>query len=528
MTQTIQILKIDPKTPKIIAKRVNQLQKKFKYLRKNVTVSTIPVPQFIEVIAYEYLIKYLKKGKELEHKAKGCYLNYIPFKKSRFTNNFKENHSILLPGTSYRAEFASEEFYEIELKRILNSQKYMNDMLINNFTTYDTFQPSDVIKITDQHLSAERLLITFFEDFNDLHNNRNFIKESQNMWNSIDETAISLYEKMVEKYYDFDLIMGIPSKILKKVPTDPEDDNKILRRKIERTLTQLSTFYVPFYFILMEHKTKEEQTYNIEVYDHNGRKVTNSWIFLENQNYFIRLIQRKANYIQILKKEDKNFSQLTSRWLELMSVQISEEKLQKMKELMFDLNAFEVIIKKDHYRKIFDQWKRSTQLEKEKWGNIAIEQKRNEIEEKLRRISLSDQYIFIQNQIRNLKDMKRNSFYHFALNMVEFEKELKKKSEFIQEKVIKTTTLEMSTKFDRIQIQEIGEKCGVPDDILIISIIKKMIQTKQLMGEFFTSTNSILFDKQSNITQMNSFLENLEKEFQEWDSYEQNGTGKEI
>ncbi len=84
---------------------------------------------------------------------------------------------------------------------------------------------------------------------------------------------------------------------------------------------------------------------------------------------------------------------------------------------------------------------------------------------------------------------------------------------------IKKTVLNLSTKFTRLEIREIAEKCNLDNEDLIIEVVRKMINNKEIYAEYFRSSNSILFNQQANIEE----IDRLMATYKEW---EEKGIGK--
>jgi len=77
---------------------------------------------------------------------------------------------------------------------------------------------------------------------------------------------------------------------------------------------------------------------------------------------------------------------------------------------------------------------------------------------------------------------------------------------------IRRTILKLGVKYSRLQIAEIGEKCGEPEDCIIV-VARDMIKNKEIYAEYFKSTKSLVFDQQANIDE----IDNLMKKFEEWE-----------
>jgi hypothetical protein len=71
---------------------------------------------------------------------------------------------------------------------------------------------------------------------------------------------------------------------------------------------------------------------------------------------------------------------------------------------------------------------------------------------------------------------------------------------------IKKTVLDFSTKFTRLEIRDISEKSYVDNEELIINILKDMISKREIYAEFFSRSNSISFDQQANIREIDKLM----------------------
>ena len=69
----------------------------------------------------------------------------------------------------------------------------------------------------------------------------------------------------------------------------------------------------------------------------------------------------------------------------------------------------------------------------------------------------------------------------------------------------------MSTKYTRLNISEISEFCGISDEALIIDVIQKMIENKEVYAHYFASTKSIAFDQQVNIDEIDKLMEHYKQ-----------------
>lgn len=77
---------------------------------------------------------------------------------------------------------------------------------------------------------------------------------------------------------------------------------------------------------------------------------------------------------------------------------------------------------------------------------------------------------------------------------------------------IRKMILELGVKYNRLQIAEIAEKCGEPEDCIIL-IAQGMIENKEIYAEYFKSTKSFAFDQRTNIDE----IDDLMKKYEGWE-----------
>ncbi len=101
----------------------------------------------------------------------------------------------------------------------------------------------------------------------------------------------------------------------------------------------------------------------------------------------------------------------------------------------------------------------------------------------------------------------------------EIEKELERKVSIVivtLTKLIKETIINLATRFARIEVREISEKCKIDDENFIIEVAKHMIENKEIYAEYFSSSKSIAFDQQANINEIDKLME----KYRVWESQE--------
>ncbi|KKN35736.1 hypothetical protein LCGC14_0780770, partial [marine sediment metagenome] len=80
---------------------------------------------------------------------------------------------------------------------------------------------------------------------------------------------------------------------------------------------------------------------------------------------------------------------------------------------------------------------------------------------------------------------------------------------------IRKTILELGVKYNRLQIAEIAEKCGEPEDCIIL-VAQDVIKNKEIYAEYFKSTKSLVFDQRANIDEIDKLME----AYKEWEEKE--------
>ncbi len=70
---------------------------------------------------------------------------------------------------------------------------------------------------------------------------------------------------------------------------------------------------------------------------------------------------------------------------------------------------------------------------------------------------------------------------------------------------IKKVVLDLGTKYTRLEVREISEKCDVDSDS-IIEVLEKMIANKEIFAAFFKSSNTVSFDQQANIDEIDELM----------------------
>jgi len=147
-----------------------------------------------------------------------------------------------------------------------------------------------------------------------------------------------------------------------------------------------------------------------------------------------------------------------------------------------------------------------------KFQSIAKEEsKLHPNDEKFRTLSTID-LSNIEDKIHDIKQEKLKSAFKEMIK-----KEIINVIPFILHEKIRRTILKLGVKYTRLQITEIAEKCGEPEDCIIV-VAQDMIKNKEIYAEYFKSTKSLVFDQQANIDE----IDNLMKKFEEWEKESRN------
>jgi len=118
-----------------------------------------------------------------------------------------------------------------------------------------------------------------------------------------------------------------------------------------------------------------------------------------------------------------------------------------------------------------------------------------------------------------LKSLKTLKIESVKLNLNIPKSWIEESIELVSIPIIKETILNLGTRFNRIQIAEISEVTNLPNDHLIISTVKEMIENNQIHAQYFSSTKSIAFDQEKNIDE----IDKLMMQYKQW---EEEGVGK--
>ena len=150
-------------------------------------------------------------------------------------------------------------------------------------------------------------------------------------------------------------------------------------------------------------------------------------------------------------------------------------------------------------------------------ANIIEERNLNE-KSMLKRLRIAEKLIqknHIHSAMSELTIIIDTAKYH-KFNAIVYEAQ--KKMNLVKEIKIKKSVLELGTKYNRLQVREISEKCGESED-LIISTVNEMIQNNEIYAKYLESSKSITFNQQANIKE----FDKLRSLYTQW---QEDGTGK--
>jgi len=123
---------------------------------------------------------------------------------------------------------------------------------------------------------------------------------------------------------------------------------------------------------------------------------------------------------------------------------------------------------------------------------------------------------------------KRSVIYH---QLDEKERMLKLLEDTRDRIIIKKSILDLGTKFTRLQVPEIIERCKfkikgkyTSDKIgdyerkqrLVVSTINNMIGNKEIYAEFFYTTGTVVFNQQANIDEIDRLMD----AYKDWEKKE--------
>ena len=123
--------------------------------------------------------------------------------------------------------------------------------------------------------------------------------------------------------------------------------------------------------------------------------------------------------------------------------------------------------------------------------------------------------------LQRLNDIIRDKLTIDMLRQEAHQKELEQKNQEMTP-LIKQKIVDMGSKYQRLEIREIAEVMNISDHNLIVQVLTKMIQSKEIYAQYFKSSNSIAFDQKANLQE----LEHLDTLFEDWSYKEKSRDSK--
>ncbi len=74
-----------------------------------------------------------------------------------------------------------------------------------------------------------------------------------------------------------------------------------------------------------------------------------------------------------------------------------------------------------------------------------------------------------------------------------------------EESKVRQIIIDLGTKYTRLEIREISEKCGIDYDS-IAEILRRMIENNEIYAEFFETTYNVSFNQRSNIEEIDTLM----------------------
>jgi len=170
-------------------------------------------------------------------------------------------------------------------------------------------------------------------------------------------------------------------------------------------------------------------------------------------------------------------------------------------------------------------------------GNIEIKNEiskkvQNYLDECIYAIEAFEYYEMYKQQFyAKIQAEQYNSAFNYYLKAESEKWKIKNKNIFLDEKEeqdfksafkivifnltakIKKKVLDLGTKFTRLEMREISEKCNIDNEDLIIKVVEDMIKNEEIYAEYFESTKAVAFNQQANMEEIDSLMAT----FKEWE-----------
>jgi len=291
---------------------------------------------------------------------------------------------------------------------------------------------------------------------------------------------------------------------------------------------------------LAQDKLFEENQNKIESLINEGKQY-------ENIDKFKSAIKNYFKALKIMYEQPESVDQIEKiRELEL---KITEVSLQQVENLLNEGNSLKNQMKFDNSVKTYNQALNSTK-------NILDSEKREEQVSKIKNLIDSAYSAKIAGKTDKAKQLREQNqrtesilAFEEGLSIISKIKDPKLKSRHkrvinkyindVKIDIIKSTILDLGTKFAHLQLNEIVEECE-EDENLVLRAVKKMIQNNEIYAKYFESSRAVAFNKEANIENIDKLKENLifekdvmldfidvlERKFAEWEKAEKNKTKK--
>ena len=201
----------------------------------------------------------------------------------------------------------------------------------------------------------------------------------------------------------------------------------------------------------------------------------------------------KCNWLS--HENSSEFKKYNKEELDILILKIFSE-LDKAKEMERETNQKIILLKRE---------------EEQKAELIRIDKQKNDIKEKLSKIK---QLLDKDDYGKALKELHKLPALNLEEKFPNLSKEIDKliiQAQSIEKnyilKNIKNTILNLATKYSRLQINEIAEKCEFISEDLIIEVVLDMINNNEIYAEYFSSNRAVVFNQTANIKEIDSLME---------------------
>ncbi len=122
-------------------------------------------------------------------------------------------------------------------------------------------------------------------------------------------------------------------------------------------------------------------------------------------------------------------------------------------------------------------------------------------------------------EFQGLRDQLNKARIHYAYERADaLNALLTQRIQEIQHSIIKRIVLTLGTRYNRLLMVEIAEKCEVADIDLTTKTVLEMIKDHEIAAEYFSSSKTVVFDQAANNDALTKFIKDLDAEFQGWNT----------